>query len=350
MFAKKIASRMGALMATRRGKVLVSICAAATMLCLLTSFVVLQLNFVTVVEDGKQVAAFTTIQSEQAQLLETAGITLGAEDKSELQVNGQNITLNVKRAFPVTVKADEHIITVMVTEGTTVDGVLQKAGVSYGEKDKLSMDADAAVTTGAEISLMRHTTKKVTVTETIEYQTETKKTDDLYQGQTKTQQEGKDGKKELTYTVVYENGKEVSRELSSTKVIEEAQNEIKLVGTKKKPVRTSSNYGAKLSAEELEGAKCLTVTATAYCGTSDGGQMTATGVPTGFGIVAVDPSVIPLGSKLYITSADGSYVYGYCVAGDTGGAIKGNKVDLFLSSESECRAFGRRSMKVYILD
>ncbi len=350
MFAKKIASRLAALAATRRGKVVISICAAATMLCLLTSFVVLQLNFVTVVEDGKQVAAFTTIQSDMAQLLETADIVLGAEDKSQLQVDGQNITLHIKRAFPVTVKADEHIITVMVTRGTTVGGVLQLAGVSYDQQDRLSVPAHQEVSSGSEITLTRLSSKTVTKTETIDFEIETRNSSDLYKGQTKTLQQGKEGEKELTYTVKYENGEEVSRTLSSTKVIKEAVNEIKLVGTKKRPVRTSADYGKKMSAEELAGAKCITVTATAYCNTSDGGQKTATGVSTGYGIVAVDPKVIPLGTKLYITSADGSYVYGYCVAGDTGGAIKGNRVDLFLGSESECRAFGRRSMKVYILD
>ena len=54
------------------------------------------------------------------------------------------------------------------------------------------------------------------------------------------------------------------------------------------------------------------------------------GLTPGFGIVAVDPTVIPLGTKLYIESPDGgkSWTYGYCIAGDTGGAIKGNRVDL----------------------
>ena len=66
--------------------------------------------------------------------------------------------------------------------------------------------------------------------------------------------------------------------------------------------------------------------------------------------LAVDPSVIPLGSKLYIETSDGGYVYGYATAEDTGGAIKGNKVDLFFPTYNECMSFGRRSVKVYILE
>jgi len=70
------------------------------------------------------------------------------------------------------------------------------------------------------------------------------------------------------------------------------------------------------------------------------------------GIVAVDPSVIPLGTKLYIASPDGSIVYGYAVAGDTGGAAYNGDVvvDLFYDTYEECIQFGRRTMNIYILE
>ena len=68
-----------------------------------------------------------------------------------------------------------------------------------------------------------------------------------------------------------------------------------------------------------------------------------------YGVIAVDPRVIPLGTKLYIESPDGSYTYGEAIAEDTGGAIKGNKIDLFFPSYEECMRFGRRTMTVYIL-
>ena len=69
-----------------------------------------------------------------------------------------------------------------------------------------------------------------------------------------------------------------------------------------------------------------------------------------YGVVAVDPSVIPLGTKLYIEAVDGSWTYGYAVAGDTGGAIKGNRIDLFFNSNAEAMSFGRRQAKVYVLN
>ena len=97
------------------------------------------------------------------------------------------------------------------------------------------------------------------------------------------------------------------------------------------------------SGDVLAYTDCLTVEATAY----SGGGKTAMGTATGEGTVAVDPDVIPLVSRLYITAEDGSsWVYGYAVAVDTGGSIQGERVDLFFWSESDCRAFGRRSAKV----
>ena len=100
------------------------------------------------------------------------------------------------------------------------------------------------------------------------------------------------------------------------------------------------------SGDVLAYTDCLTVEATAY----SGGGKTAMGTATGEGTVAVDPDVIPLGSRLYITAEDGSsWVYGYAVAEYTGGSIQGERVELFFRSESDCRAFGRRTAKVYVL-
>ncbi len=346
MLLKEIASRFGRVVKTRRGKVLTAVCAALTLLCLLTSFVVLKLNTVTVTEDGKEIASFTTIKNEQSDLLEAAGITLATDDKLEMKVNGRDIKLKIQRAFPVTVKVDGHIITVMTTKGTTVDEVLGSAGVSYGEQDKLSVGAAAVVTADMEITLTRRIDKTEIKTEEIPFEKKTEKTDTLYKGETKVKQTGANGERTLTYHVVYENGKEVSRTLADNSVTKEPRAEITLVGTKEKEVVVSTPSGKV----DLTGARRITVTATAYWAGDDGGSVTCLGKTPCYGTVAVDPRVIPLGTKLYICSPDGSYVYGYCVAGDTGGAIKGNRVDLFMNSHGACTSFGRRTMYVYILD
>ena len=78
--------------------------------------------------------------------------------------------------------------------------------------------------------------------------------------------------------------------------------------------------------------------------------ITASGARAKRGTVAVDPRVIPLGTKLYIKSVTpGMPDYGFAIAQDTGGAIKGMRVDLFMDTVWECMQFGRRPVMVYIL-
>lgn len=104
---------------------------------------------------------------------------------------------------------------------------------------------------------------------------------------------------------------------------------------------------------KLKYSKVITVTATAYSAdpNENGGYtVTKIGTPLRHGVVAVDPSIIPLGSKLYIESMDGQASYGYAVAQDTGSAIKGNKIDVFIADKSQVYSFGKRQVKVYILD
>ena len=120
------------------------------------------------------------------------------------------------------------------------------------------------------------------------------------------------------------------------------------VSEKETPVPEEQAYLTMetFSGDVLAYTACLTVEATAY----SGGGKTAMGTAAGEGTVAVDPDVIPLGSRLYITAEDGSsWVYGYAVAEDTGGSIQGERIDLFFWSESDCRSFGRRTAKVYVL-
>lgn len=103
------------------------------------------------------------------------------------------------------------------------------------------------------------------------------------------------------------------------------------------------------SAKNTNGApskysKVITVEATAYSSQDPGnGNYTATGSRLKKGIVSVDPRLIPLGTRLYVEG------YGYAVADDVGGAIKGHRIDLAYDSRSEALQFGRQTVKVYVL-
>jgi len=108
------------------------------------------------------------------------------------------------------------------------------------------------------------------------------------------------------------------------------------------PVRENiveTSYGA------INYSNVMSMEATAYLPTDGSGAgITATGIKATYGVVAVDPRVIPLGTKVYIPG------YGVALAADTGGAIKGYKIDLCMESYGECMRFGRRNVTVYVLD
>ena len=155
---------------------------------------------------------------------------------------------------------------------------------------------------------------------------------------------------ESEISMLTEENKNISKELNEKKdKLIKVTNENKHLQQKLKPAPTrSSNVRVNKSTSTDSNKRLLgTFKSTAYDDSvqSQGkwvGQ-TATGLKPQRGVIAVDPKVIPLGTKLYIEG------YGNAVAGDTGGAIKGNRVDLFMSSRKECMSWGRRDVKVWIL-
>ena len=112
--------------------------------------------------------------------------------------------------------------------------------------------------------------------------------------------------------------------------------------------KTSGNVIMTSSGESYTYVDVMTCSATAYTCEGYVGH-TYSGTLARVGAIAVDPTVIPLGTKMYVVSNDGQYVYGYCVAEDIGGGIKGNKIDLYFDTYAECWDFGVRMCTVYIL-
>ena len=166
---------------------------------------------------------------------------------------------------------------------------------------------------------------------------------------------------EVTYTEKLVNGVSTEKTVTSTTVLSNPTNAVKVVGTKEESVKTSAdvktistltpNFEIKLDANgnPVNYKSKTTVRATAYTYT---GNNCSTGVAPQPGYLAVNPNVIPYGTKMYIKSADGSIVYGYAVAADTGGFVRRypNGIDLFMSTQSACTSFGVRNMEVYILE
>ncbi|MBO8125704.1 MAG: G5 domain-containing protein [Firmicutes bacterium] len=175
------------------------------------------------------------------------------------------------------------------------------------------------------------------------YEVIKKPSSDLLRGTEKIVTQGKEGKFQRTRKLVYHQDELVAEYLVVEKVVAEPQDQVVLVGTRE-PVKTVATSSGTYRYQEVKD-----MLATAYypgpesTAPYDDGY-TAIGLKAGYGIVAVDPRVIPLRSKLYIPG------YGMAIAGDVGAAIKGNRVDLCYETREEALQFGRRWVKVYILE
>ncbi|MBE7050363.1 MAG: DUF348 domain-containing protein [Ruminococcaceae bacterium] len=237
------------------------------------------------------------------------------------------------------------------TDAQTYREFIKKGVIDADEDDIFDVDLDEKLeATGNKISIIKYDRVTETFEETIPYSSTTVYDDTLDKGVRTVTTVGQNGKKIKYYDVEYRDGVEVSRTFSGEEVSVQPVDEVITEGTKELSI--------SVNGQVIPYKKVLTCQATAYdlsfesCGKypgSPGYGITASGTYAKVGTVAVDPRVIPLGTKMYIVSTDGSYVYGYCTAEDTGGAIKGNKVDLFYNTRNECMQFGRRSVNVYIL-
>lgn len=237
-------------------------------------------------------------------------------------------------------------------------------GYALSEDDYIKQSFNNETNT-LTFEIVRVDIKTITEDEVIDRGLITTYNSEMEKGTSKVVREGNDGVKTSTYTVRYENGVETSRVLTAEIINKKPVDKIVEQGTKVVTIFNKTGSAVTGSTIVTSGGKeltfknVITASATAYdlsyesCGKNPGDRgygITASGMQARYGVVAVDPRVIPLGTRLYIEAADGSWVYGEAIAGDTGGAIKGNKVDLFFNSRSECMAFGRRTAKIYILD
>ena len=247
--------------------------------------------------------------------------------------------LSARACFPqgsqpvvVTIAADAQERQV-ATGATCVAEALAENGVALQALDRVSPGLDEPVAKGLKITVtrvakqVRKERKPIPPGEIARY--------DHRVGRPITLDPGRPGLVEQTVRVHTENGKETHRVVLSSRVVRQPV-----------PGRVVRGRWSRLPAR---GTRMLLMTATAYdpgprsCGRFASGW-TAVGMRAGKGVVAVDPSVIPLGTKLYIEG------YGYAVAGDVGRAIRGRRIDLGFDTYGQAIAFGRRTVRVYVVD
>lgn len=177
----------------------------------------------------------------------------------------------------------------------------------------------------------------------------------LSPGEEQVRSPGRDGQLAQKVLVTYEDGVEISRTELTEQTVVLPQDQIVLYGVDR-TASVQTHPADPIAADGIlttpEGetyrySRILSCTATAYSCEGYTGT-TAIGTTARVGAVAVDPAYIPYGTKLYIVSDDGAYLYGCATAEDCGN-FRGYHVDLYFDTVDECWTFGRRTCTVYVL-
>lgn len=247
-----------------------------------------------------------------------------------------------------------------------VEEVLIEQEVKYDTNDIINLPLNTKLTDGMNIEVTDVVVKTEKESKIVNFETEIVKDSEMKKGTTLVSVEGKNGENELVYEVTYHNGKQVGKKFIQENVITNPVNEVVKEGTKEEiqveevkevkkekeckvveePVKEETAKEVKQVKETSESSEVfnlgthMVVESTSYCQ----GSVTATGTKARWGVIAVDPNIIPFGTKVYIPQFDKVFI-----AEDTGGAIKGNKIDIFMEDSNDAINWGRRNIDIYIL-
>lgn len=262
-----------------------------------------------------------------------------------------------------------------ITDGETVytvtgqpddtEGALALAGVEISERDRVTsaLQADGSVAVTVERPV---TTYEELIVDLLPYDTLRQADPNLLLGEEQVVQAGVQGTVSARSRVITDPDGSLSITSMGT-TVSQPVDEIVAYGTQVEPVAQSwlsvtddvlthidantdgSGTLTTASGQELTYTQVLSCKATAYTTQRQSWKKTATGTTARVGAIAVDPKVIPYGTRMFIVSADGSITYGVATAEDCGGNIKGNRIDLFFDTYNECISFGVRTCDVYLL-
>ena len=303
------------------------------------------------INDGGEIMFYTTNATNPAQIVNEAGFQLGNDDLVTAE-DGMVSEITIQRVQMVTIDNGGQVLKTG-TYGETVGELLERLGLQLDEDDTVDAELTAVTYDGMALTISRRTVLTETYSRSVPFTTEYVEDENLPEGQEEVLTEGSEGEVRCTAEVTYVNGEEVSRRLTEETETLAPVNRVIAKGT-----------GAASQGELTIGNGVITladgtvytytgtmqVKATAYTHTDAGCDMiTATGTTVHWGTVAVDPRMIPYGTRMFIVSNDGSFVYGVSAAEDCGGAIQGNRVDLYMPTTADCFAFGVRNCTIYFL-
>lgn len=255
---------------------------------------------------------------------------------------------------------------VLLRRGASVREAVEAMNLKIGKQDHVIPAASTRVYDGAKIRITRIRSVLKTRSISIEPEVRYQLTTDLSPGATKTVQSGQSGVIQLSERVWFKDGAVSGRENLGQKIVRAAKDEIVATGARARYMpgripyhnryaRAYTNASRSGSPRDriqsnqtktLRRVSCITLVATGYSpdpSENGGYTTTATGLPIGYGAAAVDPRVVPLGTKMYIEG------YGYAFACDTGGAIKGHRIDLAYDSYGVANSKGHKTVRAWIL-
>ncbi|TAK27199.1 MAG: DUF348 domain-containing protein [Chloroflexota bacterium] len=291
-------------------------------------------------------AQFLTTRAALGDALRTAGVELQEGDSVspslETPVN-PGLHVYVRHSTPIDLEVGGTAEQVRTLAGTVGD-VLTERGVVLGDEDRVEPTLSTPIEPGMQVTIVRVEREIVAEQETLDFSVERQPDPDLEVGQQRIEP-GQEGLRQRQVEIVRENGNEVSRTVTQEWVDPEPQTGVVYYGTKK-VIRDLDTPDLG----ELHYSRTMSVYATWY-NASHGDKprsspwygITATGMRAGRGVVAVDPNVIPLYTRIYIPG------YGVAVAGDVGGGVRGNHVDLGFD-EGEVSPWRSGWITIYILE
>lgn len=293
-----------------------------------------------------------------AKTIASSGITLDVGDTVDVDLSSiayDGMEINIDRAYDVYVQDGDETYTYRTT-GCKAGEAVYAVGLTLDEEDELDVAPETELNEDDCVQVLRCTYDERTAEEAIDYGTTIIEDNNLFEGQSRILSAGVRGTQEVLYRDKYLGTACVQSEPISKTVTSEPVNAVKAVGTRvfsvhgKVPISNLTlPDGFELDENGVPAhyQSYMDGVATAY----SGGGLTAVGIPAAVGYVAVNPKVIPYGTKLWVASLDGKYVYGYAIAADTGGFVKGGwaDMDLYMDTEDECWDFGIRGVRIYIL-
>ncbi len=306
-----------------------------------------------------RVYAARTINETVGEFIEKNNIPFDAEhdyidiDPEQPLEAGESNSFEIRSAFPVTIICDGTEKKVM-TYKDTIGDVLEDNGITvygYDRIDKYTLET--GVVKDMTIKVVRVTKDVEVLRSPIPFEVKVVENPTMGVNEKNTVTNGEYGEHGLVTEITYEDGEELFRNTILNEIITPVTHEVIERGTI--PVKTIQ--GTK---ETFLYSKVMEMDATAYtlapeeCGGKEPGDplygITRSGLPAARGRIAVDPSVIPLFTKVYVETVDGRFLdYGMSVAADTGSAIKGNIIDLYMEEKAEALRWGRRKVRVYFV-